>query len=251
MRSKNYVLYSLIILINSSQKETNDTVIARALVENRFDLDSMSMESLASMCHVSQPTVSRFIKKLGFGNFNELKHSLAVSNFAIQNDMKNLHDFDVKEAVDHIYEQITGADQEILSLDHSKVRDFVRNLESYNKIVFLGSAFSISLSRMLQNKLLSQGKSVYTIQYPDYQNEIIPSLDEETLLVCISVAGRWLEIIDRKALTECAAKKILLAGHPCDYRKNGFHLMYTFSSLAGDLGYHSLMNYILLINSIL
>ncbi|MCD7950951.1 MAG: hypothetical protein LUG12_11945 [Erysipelotrichaceae bacterium] len=40
-------LYDLLALVNKSRKETNDTIIAKAFIENRYDLDNLSLEQLS------------------------------------------------------------------------------------------------------------------------------------------------------------------------------------------------------------
>ena len=54
-----------------------DQRIATFILDNRLTVPTMALREIAEGCATSSPTVSRFIKRLGFDDFNDLRLSLA------------------------------------------------------------------------------------------------------------------------------------------------------------------------------
>ncbi|MCR5794805.1 MAG: MurR/RpiR family transcriptional regulator [Solobacterium sp.] len=252
MEPKDYILNTLITFVNSSEKETNETIVARAIIENRDKLDRLSLESIARRYHVSQPTISRFIRKLGFSGFSELKSSMKLSRYIVQQASEDKKIGDITENIRSVHTDIITAVDEILNVDENSLKRLAQQVLSAKRICFMGSELSMSILRLLQHKLLSMGKDVYTILQPGYQNEVLSLMDPDALLVAVSVAGRWLPVLDREALQKCRCTRILLAGHPYDWKKGGFDACYYFSTRdLGNQGYHTLMSYVMILNRML
>lgn len=248
---KEYLVNSLLVTVNSSPHETNDTLIARAILENRDRLSSMSMDEIAAKYHVSQPTISRFVKKLGLSSFSELKSSMAVSDYYMKSYMGGINSLEAQAAVREAHEAVSAAVDEILKIEIADLENLADKIRRSEKIVFMGSELSMSIVRILQHKLVTQGKAVYTPLLPSYQNEMLSSLDERTLLVCVSVAGRWLTYLDPESLRKCRAVRILLCGHDCDWRSLGFDKIIRFSQMADNISYNSLMVYVYALSKLL
>lgn len=252
MEPKEYILHTLITFVNTSDQETNETIIARALIENRDRLDQLSLESLARRYHVSQPTISRFIRRLGFSGFSELKSSMKLSSYILGQISGDKKHADIRENIESVHADISDAVDEILNIDENSMKRLAQTIASAKKICFMGSELSMAILKLLQHKLLSMGKDVYTIILPGYQNELLSLLDEDTVLIAVSVAGRWLENLDMETLKKGRYYKVLLAGHPYDWQKNGFDAYYAFSTKElGNPGYHTLMSYVLILNRML
>ncbi|MCD8028624.1 MAG: hypothetical protein LUF02_08205 [Erysipelotrichaceae bacterium] len=100
-------LYDLLVLVNKSRKETNDTIIAKAFIENRYDLDILSLEQLSQKCYISQSTLSRFIKKMGYKNYNELKEAMHVAMYAINSHHQIISkEKSIKEIRNDVYNEM-------------------------------------------------------------------------------------------------------------------------------------------------
>ena len=62
--NKNMIaVYDLLYLINKSRSESNDVMIAKKILENRYDLNKYSLDKLSEKTYFSQASLSRFIKK--------------------------------------------------------------------------------------------------------------------------------------------------------------------------------------------
>ena len=62
--NKNMIaVYDLLYLINKSRSESNDVMIAKKILDNRYDLNKYSLDKLSEKTYFSQASLSRFIKK--------------------------------------------------------------------------------------------------------------------------------------------------------------------------------------------
>ncbi|MGL6167086.1 MAG: MurR/RpiR family transcriptional regulator, partial [Fusobacteriaceae bacterium] len=68
----------------------NEKKISNFLLENIEEIKVLNTYDLASKCDVSQASVVRFAKKLGFKGFPEFKIALA-GDIAMKNSEKNIH----------------------------------------------------------------------------------------------------------------------------------------------------------------
>ena len=90
--NKNMIaVYDLLYLINKSRSESNDVMIAKKILENRYDLNKYSLDKLSEKTYFSQASLSRFIKKMGYKNYSEFKNSIMLSNYVIEknNEIQN------------------------------------------------------------------------------------------------------------------------------------------------------------------
>jgi len=74
-----YLLHWLTMFVNTREDMTNDVMVARALIELRDEIEDWSQDDIAEAYFISQASISRFIKKLGFKNFNEVRTALKKS----------------------------------------------------------------------------------------------------------------------------------------------------------------------------
>ena len=99
----------------------------------------MSLDDLSNQYYISQASISRFIKKLGYKNYNTFKYDVASSNekmesvHAIQ-DRDRINDaIAIKEEV--IY-RINEAYQKMNDLNVNDVLHIVDLLNKYQNIIF-------------------------------------------------------------------------------------------------------------------
>lgn len=64
---------TLLDILNESNIDSTNWTIASVVLKLGPDLGHTSSKQLADMCHVSEATISRFVKKLGYSNYSSLK----------------------------------------------------------------------------------------------------------------------------------------------------------------------------------
>ena len=75
MNGKGNVIQTICSAYDNMSK--TDQKIATYILDNRLTVPTMALREIASGCGTSSPTVSRFIKRLGYDDFNDLRLNLA------------------------------------------------------------------------------------------------------------------------------------------------------------------------------
>jgi len=252
---KRYLLLELIAFINKARKESNDTLIAKTMVENRYSLADMSIEDLSEKCYVSQPSMTRFTQKMGYKNFKSLKShmddSIHFLNFTKKNTSLS-RDQLVSKIRDEVYEDIQEVNEHIKEMDLNRLMEFVDLVHQSKNIIILGSELSVSMAYMLQLTLLDLGKNVYTIYDINYQKEMVEKMQEGDMIICITVQDRWFNYFMKDAKNSLAASKATKVLFYIHENNELFDFTYPFGkTVKNNLGYHEEMYFMLLLNRVL
>lgn len=252
----NILIGNLLDIVNKASHETTDVLIAKIFLENRYNLNELSLDDLSNQYYISQASISRFIKKLGYKNYNTFKYDVASSNekmesvHAIQ-DRDRINDaIAIKEEV--IY-RINEAYQKMNYLNVNDVLHIVDLLNKYQNIIFFGSELSMAMCKILQLGLVTLGKNVYTIYDKNYQNEMINEMSENDLLICISIEDRWFHLQESiNNLKESTSYKMMWTLNSSKDYLEGFDDIFVFGKQIFDnYGYHELMVLIMIVYRVL
>lgn len=255
--NKNNVLIgNLLDIVNKASHETTDVLIAKMFLDNRYNLNELSLDDLSNQYYISQASISRFIKKIGYKNYNTFKYDIASSN----EKMESVHAIQDKNRIndaiaikkDVLY-RIDEAYQVMNDLNINNVLHIVDLFNEYQNIIFFGSELSMAMCRVLQLGLVTLGKNVYTIYDKNYQNEMINKMNENDLLICISIEDRWFRLqgpINNLKESKCYKMMWTLNSH-MDYL-NCFDDVFVFGKQVFDnYGYHELMVLIMVVYQVL
>ncbi len=250
MNDKKHALQELLNFINNAPSQSSDTIIANALYTNRDQLDELSLEALADRYFVSQASISRFIKKLGYKSYSSFRNDITRSI----TELEYVH-HPVKERKDpeqictQVTDQIINAVAKVKETDVNQMIHAVSLLQEYKNIYFFGSELSVAIVTLLNHMLIARGKNAYNILSGSYQNELLDKLTEKDLLICISIEQRWYQMqIDTKKLEKCKAYKMLWTCDRLHRDVNIFDEAILFAKDVGsEIGYNSLMSFVMMI----
>ena len=255
--SKNNILIgNLLDIVNKAAHETTDVLIAKIFLENRYKLNELSLDDLSNQYYISQASISRFIKKIGYKNYNTFRYDIASSN----EKMENVHLIQGRDRIndaltikEKVLNRINESYQVMKGLNVNDVLHIVDLLNEYQNIVFFGSELSMAMCKILQLGLVTLGKNVYTIYDKNYQNEMLNKASEKDLLICISIEDRWLHFQDAlNNLKESKNYKMLWTLNSHMEHLNGFDYVFIFGKQVFDnYGYHELMVLIMLVYQVL
>ena len=249
---QNSIIGQLLNLINQATHETNDTLIAKALLESRYQLENLSLDELSNKYYISQSTISRFIKKMGYNNYNTFKNAVAVSNYK----MADIHILDHKDKnkdplaiKQEVYDNILETFHNTNNIDIDHLIRIINIIKQYHTIIFLGSELSMAMCRILQLGLVALGKNVYTIYDLNYQEQIIQSVHGDSLVICISLEERWFLLqtsIEKLYKSNCYKILWTLKDKHIDNTK--FNDVFLFGKpVKSNYGYNELMFFIMLV----
>jgi DNA-binding MurR/RpiR family transcriptional regulator len=247
-----YLLHWLTMFVNTSDDMTNDVMVARALIELRDDIEDWSQDDIAEAYFISQASISRFIKKLGFKNFNEVRTALKKSQM-LASMQEPAREPDYETAVHGIHDDLIRITDSLLEVKREDIETVLSEIRNHRNIWFLGSELSMSITRLMQLKLTGQGKNVYTLYNGDMQTKALETAGRDDLVIVISFGQRWFTVTDiRNRLRDDSYTSMLWTTAKDHQEENRFDRVIRIGR-TGDpnLGYHCLMQFEMLINKLI
>lgn len=209
------VIYRLLFLVNSNKEKDVYYTIAWTMLNNIRKVPKLNINQLADMCYTSSATISRFIKKLDYENFGEFKEQVN-SNLKYYKQKASFNPKFVEEKQlepEKITNEFYGLliknlQQTSENLDIRKLDKLVELIYQHKKIAFFGMQFSQYISMEIQTRLLMLGKLVTAFVDMQEQYKYIDELDENSLAIILTVAGR---VANTELINKIKKKNIKLA----------------------------------------
>jgi DNA-binding MurR/RpiR family transcriptional regulator len=186
----------LLAFISTTQVHDSNYDIAILLVRNFDRLKGMSIREVADLCYVSQASVSRFCRFLGFENFKEFKWYLD-KEFSIKDDyskqfyailcndeqmaMSTYRD----EMIENIYTTISPENMEVM-------HDVVEVMKQTDHIAYFSHHFLWDIGRFFQSKMIMMGKFVELYMNFDAQLVSAQELTKDSLAIICTVGGSYI-----------------------------------------------------------
>lgn len=179
--NKSYIFIKNIISKNSIKLSHLEQEFLDSLGDSDIEIYDSYISELSKEFYVSNSTITRFAKKLGFDGFNELK-------FALQN-IKEPTKYQTQQIYTSLINDIKEFDDDIVELIH--------NFNKFNRIVIVGIGSSGLIANEMMFKLgeiglnnLDYAKEPYSI------NLLSNALRKNDLLICISLSGENTHILE-------------------------------------------------------
>lgn len=180
----------------------NEKKISHYLLENIDEIKILNTYDLAVKCDVSQASVVRFAKKLGFKGFPEFKIALA-GDLAMKNNEKEIQiiydEIRVEDSTEIlakkvVYENIKSVKDTYKVLNFNEIEKAVEAIENTDRIFLLGAGFSGIIARDFQYKLWELGKNVIFETDQHIQLTNASTAQEGDVVFVISYSGQTLDI---------------------------------------------------------
>ena len=185
-----------------SELTAKEKKISKYILQHLDKIVYMNTYQIADKCKVSQASVVRFAKKLGYSGFPEFKISFG----------RDMGRRDVEEKINFIYEDIQETDelddlikkivyansniiQDTYSiLDTNTVKEAVEIIKNARKIFILGAGYSGIVAKDFHYKLGELGMN--SICEADYHIQLasISTLNESDVVFVISQGGKTVDI---------------------------------------------------------
>ncbi|MBR2809947.1 MAG: MurR/RpiR family transcriptional regulator [Solobacterium sp.] len=244
--SDQYLLYRLLNIANYGDDMKTDTMIAIGLINERAAIGDLSMEKLAARYYVSQPAVSRFIKKLGYRSFTAFKADLALSQYVMRQRNPSAEGADPGEALMTMADDMAKAAACIRDLDPARVEVMLDRFSDYGSIIFLGSQLAMSIIYLLQLRLTAMGKSAYAFSSHSMQKKMIGEAKEDDLVIFISLQERWYGGLGEKRARACRGHTVLWTVKDHHEDEEAFDDVIHIGQIEEqNMGYHVLMGYVM------
>lgn len=174
--------------------------VADYILNHNDDILNLRIVDLAAQANVSEPTVVRFCRAIGFNGFQDFKLRFAQQStqtktgsdsFIVSgNDSTVEFSHKVFDSSIHILEKIRN------NLDPSQLDSAISSLCSANRVEFYGYGASAAVAIDAQHKFFRLQMSTAAYSDPHLQNMSATSLSNKDVVVAISQSGRTQALLD-------------------------------------------------------
>lgn len=181
------LLNSLISIINETSDNDTNVMLAKYLLENYNRLHELNVYDIADECFVSRATVRRLAQSLGYSNFKDLKKQF--DNFYTNYSFYRFGIPATSEehsVANHLYEMALECDRHLTPDFLERV---VTKIHQSKQIVFLTSDVYSDQCSDFQKAMILSGKIVRVISNKFEDNPVLENLNQDDMLVVLSVAG--------------------------------------------------------------
>ena len=205
--------------LRKSEKKVADYVLA-----NKDACRKMSLEQLAERSGVSQPTVVRFVKAVGYSGFTDFKYNL-IEDISKSENEKNatyaMYGYTVKpdDDIKLVPARVVASSVKIIenmlkSISGDEFENIIHIIAGADKIVLCGVENSVAAAKDLMTKLLYLGYNCIYDEDHYIQNIRASSLKENDVMIGISYTGKSKATVDvMKAAKKAGAKTICITNY--------------------------------------
>lgn len=194
------------------QLSKSEKKVATYIKDHPWEVIGLSVAGLGAACAVSDPTVVRAYKKLGFSGFEELKLTLAQATVSPD---KTVHEEiaandSVRDVRDKVFQSAVFALHFTRDmLDPGDLEAAARVLMNARKIAIFGLGGSACVAMDLHHKLLCLGLDAVVCTDPHLQIVTGSFLDEQDAVFAISYSGSSRCVVDSAQAAKNRGTKII------------------------------------------
>ncbi|WP_199615168.1 MurR/RpiR family transcriptional regulator [Paenibacillus alkalitolerans] len=175
----------------------------------------LSMNELSKLSKVSEPSVVRFYRRLGYSSYQELKVALAQENTS-GNEARNIFEaIDLTDTTEQIFEKVL--EQTVVALNTTKhlinyeaVERAGKLLVHAKRLYFFGQGVSGIIAGDAAHKFLRLGGTVIHLTDPHMEAIAASHMNEEDVIVAISHSGESQALINGLELAKQKGAKIIV-----------------------------------------
>lgn len=203
-----------------------ESEIASYILNNKDAVTKLKIQELADILFISKSAIHRFVKKIGFNGFNDLKVSIAKENADLleNNSYINVnYPFQVKDNPRQIafkllelYEKAIKDTFEYVDLD--QIKAVSQLIDSADVIDVYTHAHNSNIAENFQDKMLTIGKSVNCPSSFYNQRLTVLASDQKHVAIILSYSGKATFILPiAKKLYEKGVKVIQIGKAGSNY----------------------------------
>lgn len=173
--------------------------VAEYVTGNPEKVMLLSLADLAAACGVSEPTIMRFLRKLGYQSYQVFRVNVA-QNTARDTDKALYSDVAPGDSCEEIMRKVISSTKCSLDdlpqvLEPAAIEQACRAMLRARRVMVVGVGASYAIAFDLCHKLLKLGIDAQCYNDPHIINIACDNLDGESVLVAISHSGESREIL--------------------------------------------------------
>ncbi len=184
----------------------NEYSISRELLKSVNEREELSVENLALKANISQASVSRIIRKIGFTSFAQFKEKFIASISDMKYNRKIGHMTRFKEepkgkVFDCLYANaLANLEATKTNLDFRKIDELIDMMKAADSITFYGTEHELAIFYTLQLDLLANNKPTYVYHNPDIRSFHARLMEENSLFISLQVSDKFLDVSAQRDL---------------------------------------------------
>jgi RpiR family carbohydrate utilization transcriptional regulator len=191
--------------------------IATYILENPQDIKLLRIRELAERCGVAEATITRFVKTIGFKNFQEFKINIAEITSEKPEATEFVYDEVTKgDSIESIIEKIVYSNTQALQntkkiLNIPEIERAVAAIDRAQNIDIYGAGGSFVAAENARMRFYRIGKRCMAYNDPNQQAVSASLLTKEDVAIGISNSGRTISTVNAlKQAKESRAKTICI-----------------------------------------
>ena len=189
----------------------SEAKVANFVLENARDVINLRIADLASRSEVSEPTVIRFCRAIGFDGFQSFKLQLAQQLGAGMYTQFDVDDTDtVADLIGKVFDTTVGSLITVRDeLDPASLEKAINLLSAARRVEFYGFGASGSVASDAQHKFFRLQLSAAAYTDPHIQHMSAISLGKEDVVVAISQSGKTRALLESVRLAREAGATVI------------------------------------------
>ena len=223
----------------------SEVKVAEFVLRNIKEVSKMSIKNLADKIGVSEPTIIRFVKSIGYKGYREFKDDIIVDivKNKSEENISLLHGFNLKQEdkINDVAQKTINTTIKILketlkSISNQSLEEAINLIINAKRIGIYGVENSMGVINDLANKLLYLGLDVRFYNDIYMQNLSANNLSEEDLAIGISYSGTSKDTVDViKRAKNSGAKTLIITNFEKSMISNYADVVIHTSSSKNDI----------------
>lgn len=194
-----------------AEKKTADYITAHPT-----EVQRMSISELAAAGNVAEATVSRFARRLGFRNFNEMKLSLARTLVAGNHDPNPVSgNVTEDDSFTDVCAKVCAADIEAIRqtydlIDEEKIRIAADIIEKAKLVICMGQGGSMIIADEAAHLFKTIGSKYFAVSDSHTQAIVAATLNQDDVIMFFSYSGATVEALQTLKLAHDNGVKVVL-----------------------------------------
>lgn len=183
----------------------NDELIYSFVMNDPEAVATLTTTALADRCGVSQPALTRFVKTLGYGRYQEFRS--AIIGWLTERHLS-------QETNGGRLPYFSGLERALSQLEELLTDDYLSELSAYissfERVFATGTAKSMQPARLLEQLMVKSGRIVQAYD-AGYLGEVADAMRERDLIIVFSVGQQQASF---STLAQSAGKVLLCTATP-------------------------------------
>lgn len=175
-------------MIDKANLNDNEIVIAKYMLDHLDDIPDLSTREFAKRTYTSAPSILRFVKKLGYKNYNDFKYNIVLS-------LKKtvVEDYGTLSAENLLLSISQMAKQEVDSINNTKetlnineMSHIINRFTKYQYIDIIANDTNAAIGEYTSHLFSLLGKIVTVYDNTDKQLNLALNVDDQHLIIILS-----------------------------------------------------------------